>query len=122
MHISQKDFSRAFIETIPKIVRNRYVIIDYTSLKGYDITLFIASMPYRGRSIPFYGRVLRLKDLDNLVYRSKNEFLELCMDEVLEMVPFKAVVIGDREFGTHRFLTYLEGKGVEYVIRWRKTG
>ncbi len=27
MHISQKDFSRAFIETIPKIVRNRYVIM-----------------------------------------------------------------------------------------------
>ncbi|MBF0345977.1 MAG: hypothetical protein HQL06_17335 [Nitrospirae bacterium] len=50
--------------------------------------------------LPEDGRVLRLKDFDNLVYRSKNEFLELCMDEVLEMVPFKAVVIGDREFGT----------------------
>ncbi|MBF0539476.1 MAG: transposase, partial [Nitrospirae bacterium] len=120
MKMEQKDFYGAFVRVIPKIVKNRYVIIDYTALRGYDVMLFIASMPYKGRSIPFYGKVLRLKDLDNLTYLSKNDFLECCMDEVLAIVPFSPVVIGDREFGAHWFLTYLEGKGVGYVIRIAK--
>ena len=84
-----------------KLSDSSFVIIDFTSLKGYDVKLFIASMPISGRSLPFYCRVLYLKDIHNLKFKSENEFIMMSIKEMLSLIPHplrnRIVLLADME-------------------------
>jgi hypothetical protein len=75
MKLNTLDCFKAFAKLIVSKVKTRYVIVDFTSLKAYDVSIFIASFPLKGRSCPFYARVLRKSDIDSIKYKSQNDFI-----------------------------------------------
>ncbi|MGC9063087.1 MAG: hypothetical protein ACP5JL_00170 [bacterium] len=85
---------KAFVNFILQKVKTTHVIIDFTSLNGYDVKIFFASFPFKGRSIPFYAKVLRQKDIDSMRYKSRNEFMFKCIEEILTILPFKKEIWG----------------------------
>jgi len=108
---------KAFVNFILQKVKTTYVIIDFTPLDGYDVKIFFASFPFKGRSIPFYAKVLRQKDIDSMRYKSRNEFIFKCIEEILTILPFKPIIIADREFGFSEFIKFLKTKEVGFIIR-----
>ena len=52
-------------------------------------------------------------------YKSRNEFIFKCIEELLEILPFKPVIIADREFGFYEFIKFLRERNVCFVIRLR---
>jgi len=104
--------------------KSNYIIIDFTSLDGYDIKLFIASITFKGRSLPFYCNPLFLKDIHNLKYKSENEFIISSIEELLSIIPkdlrSQIIILGDRQFGTKAFLEFYREKGIHFMVRIRK--
>ena len=120
MKFNTLDCFKAFAKLIVSKVKTRYVIVDFTSLKAYDVSIFIASFPLKGRSCPFYARVLRKSDIESIKYKSQNDFIFKCMEEILGILPFKPIIIADRGFCFYEFLRFVCQKGVGFVIRLRK--
>ena len=114
---STLSFWQAISNLIFQLVRTNFVLIDFTSLKGRQVWIFIASFPFRGRSIPFYARVLRKQDIDEMKYPSQNEFILECLSQLIQILPFKPVFVGDREFGCERFIRFLLDQNVGFIFR-----
>jgi len=76
---------KSFAKFVLQRIKTNYVIIDFTPLNGYDVKIFFASIPFKGRSIPFYGRILKQEDIDSMKYKSRNEFIFKCIEELLEI-------------------------------------
>ncbi|MCX7845944.1 MAG: hypothetical protein N2312_04930 [Dictyoglomaceae bacterium] len=64
MKISTISCFEAFSKIIINKIKTDFVIIDFTPLKFPDVEIFIASFPFKGRSLPFYARILKKEDLD----------------------------------------------------------
>ena len=107
-----------------KLADDPFVIIDFTSLDGFRIKLFIASLPVSGRSLPFYCNPLYLKDIYNLKYKSENEFIMVSIKELLSMIPGclrnRIILLGDRQFGTKRFMKFFRKEGIRFIVRVKK--
>jgi len=120
MSFKPKIFYSAFVRLVTKKIKSRYIIIDFTSLKGYDISLFIASIPFKGRSIPIFVKVFMKKDLDEVKYLSKNTFIKGCIEELLEILPFKPIIIADREFATSFVFDIFQRYKISFIVRLKK--
>ena len=107
-----------------KLADKPFIIIDFTSLNGFKIKLFIASLPVNGRSLPFYCRPLYLKDIHNLRYNSENEFIMITIKELLSIIPAnlreRVIILGDRQFGTKRFIQFFREERVRFIVRIKK--
>ncbi len=107
-----------------KLADNPFIIIDFTSLDGFRIKLFIASLPISGRSLPFYCNPLYLKDIHDLKFKSENEFIMVSIKELLSMTPghlrSRIILLGDRQFGTKRFMKFFREEGIRFIVRVKK--
>ncbi|RMD54389.1 MAG: hypothetical protein D6828_04735 [Nitrospirae bacterium] len=107
-----------------KLSNSPYVIIDFTSLDGFKVKLFIASLAVRGRSLPFYCKPLYLRDIHNLRFKSENEFIMFSIKELLSIIPEhlreRIILLGDRQFGTKRFLIFFKEEGIRFIVRVKK--
>ena len=107
-----------------KLADNPFIIIDFTSLNGFRIKFFIASLPTSGRNLPFYCKPLYLKDIHNLRYNSENEFIMITIKEVLSIIPAnlreRVIILGDRQFGTKRFIQFFREEGIRFIVRIKK--
>lgn len=107
-----------------KLADDPFVIIDFTSLDGFRIKLFIASLPAGGRSLPFYCKPLYLKDIYDLKFKSENEFIMVSIKELLSLIPTslrnRIILLGDRQFGTKRFLKFFKEEGIRFIVRVKK--
>ena len=107
-----------------KLADAPFVIIDFTPLKGFKIKLFIASLPAAGRSLPFYCHPLYLKAIHNLKLKSENEFIMASIKELLSMIPSslrkRIILLGDRQFGTKRFIRFFKEEGIGFIVRVKK--
>jgi hypothetical protein len=107
-----------------KLTKAPFVIIDFTPLNGFKVKLFIASLPANGRSLPFYCKPLYLQDIHNLKYKSENDFIMASIKELLSIVPKhlrnKVILLGDRQFGTKRFLEFFQKEGIRFIVRVKK--
>lgn len=117
LEMNYSDCFIAFSKFILEIIKTRYVILDFTSLDGYNVKLLFASFPFRGRSIPFYAKVLRQEDIDSGRYKSRNDFIFKCTEEIINILPFKPTIIADREFGFSEFIRFLMEKKIDFIIR-----
>jgi len=115
---------RALFFIAIKLAKEPFIIIDFTSLNGFRIKLFIASLPVTGRSLPFYCNPLYLKDIHNLNYSSENEFIMVSIKELLSMIPDclrnRIILLGDRQFGTKNFLKFFKNEGIRFIVRVKK--
>ena len=70
-----------------RLTKQNKIIIDFTSLEGWNIKLLIISVPFVSRSLPIYAKVLFLSDIHNMEYKSENEFIKKCILEFMEIIP-----------------------------------
>lgn len=115
---------KALFHIVFKLADNPFIIIDFTSLNGFRIKFFIASLPTSGRSLPFYCRPLYLKDIHSLRYSSENEFIMITIKELLSIIPAnlreRIIILGDRQFGTKRFIHFFTEEGIRFIVRIKK--
>jgi hypothetical protein len=83
-----------------KLSDNPFVIIDFTYLKSFKVSLFIASIPLKGRSVPFYCKTLFIEDIHKLIWKSINHFIMTSVLDILRMAPGDIIFLADRQFGT----------------------
>lgn len=117
LKLSEFDCYKAFSRFILERVKTNYVILDFTSLDGYKVKIFFASFPFKGRSIPFYARVYKQEDIDSIRYKSRNDFIFQCVEEIQKILPFRPIIIADREFGFSEFIRYLLERDIGFIIR-----
>ena len=84
---SALSFWQALSNLIFQLLRTNLVLIDFTSVEGRQAWIFIASFPFRGGSIPFFGRVLGKQDIDEMKYPSQNEFILDCFRQLIKFCP-----------------------------------
>ena len=110
---------KAIIRLIFTIYKVKQIVIDFTALKGHDIKLFIASVPFIGRSIPIYCKPLFLSDIHSLKYNSENEFIIKQIEALMEILPKdkEITILADRQFSSKKFIKIFNEKNIDFVIR-----
>ena len=56
-------------------------------------------------------------DIDEMKYPSQNEFILECLSQLIQILPFKPVFVGDREFGCERFIRFLLDQNIGFIFR-----
>jgi len=111
---------KAIIKIVFSIYKVDQVVIDFTSLDGYNIKLFIASVPFKSRSIPIFCKSLFLSDIKKMKYKSENQFIIEQIDELIKLIPRNITILADRQFATKQFIKMFIEKNVNFVMRIRE--
>jgi len=111
---------KAIIKIVFSIYKVDQVVIDFTSLDGYEIKLFIASVPFKSRSIPIFCKSLFLADIKKMKYKSENQFIIEQIDKLIKLIPRNITILADRQFATKQFIKIFIEKNVNFVMRIRE--
>ncbi len=60
---------------------------------------------------------MKKKDIDIINHKSRNTFIFECVTELLNILPFKTIIIADREFGFYEFIKFLKRKRLGFILR-----
>jgi len=112
---------KAVIKIVFTIFKVDQIVIDFTSLEGYKIKLFIASVPFIGRSIPIFCKSLFLSDIEKMKYKSENQFIVKQIESLKELIPGDITILADRQFATKQFIKTFIEKKINFVMRIRET-
>lgn len=89
------------------------IVIDRTQWKKRN--LFVVSLIWEKRSLPLYWLLLAKKGSSNFSEQKK------LLNPVINLLKgYRMIVLGDREFGHVRLASWLEKKGVGYVLRTKE--
>ncbi|MEO1396999.1 MAG: hypothetical protein AAFV90_29325 [Cyanobacteria bacterium J06634_5] len=91
-----------------------YVAIDRTTWR--DINLLMASVVWKGRSIPLYWQCLGT--LGNSHYNEQTAFLAVALPQLAD---YRVVVLGDREFCSVDLARWLGKQGHYFCLRQKKS-
>jgi len=110
---------KAIVKLIFSTYKAEQIIIDFTALKGHQIKLFIASIPFMGRSMPIYCEPLFLSDIYSLKYSSENEFIIKQIEALMKILPKgkKITILADRQFSSKKFIKIFNEKNIDFVMR-----
>jgi len=112
---------KAVIKIVFTIFKIDQIVIDFTSLEGYKIKLFIASVPFISRSIPIFCKSLFLSDIEKMKYKSENQFIVKQIESLKELIPGGITILADRQFATKQFIKIFTEKKINFVMRIRET-
>ena len=116
-----KHIYQVITKIVFKLTKQNKIIIDFTSLKGWNIKLLIISVPFISRSLPIYAKTLFLSDIYNMKYKSENEFIKKCILEFIEIMPQdlkgNLIIFADRQFATKEFIKFFIENNLRFVMR-----
>jgi hypothetical protein len=117
LHLAQMSVKSLWFPLFKKILKQHYqkkktcyVVIDRTQWR--DRNIFMVSVVYKKRSLPIYWRILPKKGSSN--FREQKALIKPILPL---MKGYSFVVVGDREFGNIRLASWLDDKGIDYVLR-----
>lgn len=104
------------------------VLVDEVSLIG-EYKALVAAIPFRKRAIPIVFKIFTDQQINDMLYRSKNDIIWNFIDQVHDTIrkaqnnietAKQPVYIFDRGFSDVKFMEYLDYMGMKFIMRVRK--
>jgi hypothetical protein len=110
-----------FAAWVPRIIGQRKAIVVAMDWTDFDAdgqtTLALNLVSNHGRATPLLWLTVLKDELKN----SRNDFEDLCLARLAELLPdgVSVTILADRGFGDTKLFGFLETLGFDYVIRFR---